>query len=323
MPTLSVILPNYNHAASLPRALDALLSQSRPADQIIVVDDASTDDSLTILKGYASKHPQLRLQQHETNQGVVAAVRTALVHATGDYLYGAAADDMVLDGFFEDAMTQAEAHPQAATVFGKVRVTYTDHRRPEVQSIPAVSSTAYISPGMTLDLLHQLEAGFSLCAATLYRRDAFDQVGGFLDPLESWSDTFAARTMMLRHGGVYLGGRGPCVQWNANPASYSHRTLDREKITNVGRAAAELMRSPAYRELYPEAFVRRWETRWQLEMAGGLDDVNDTLLPRRLRDVRRAYADLGQEGRWFDRLLSAALRAAFARSDRRREGKRP
>lgn len=323
MPTLSVILPNYNHAASLPRALDALLHQSRPADEFIVVDDGSTDDSLNILHRYAANHPTLTVLQHETNQGVLAAARTALAHSTSDYFYGAAADDVVLDGFFEDAMAHTEAHPGAATVFGKVQVTYTDHREPEVQSIPAVTGTAFIAPPMFLDLLHHLDAGFSLCAATIYRRDAFDDAGGFIAPLGSWSDTFVTRTMSLRHGAVYLGGRGPCVQWNANPTSYSHRTLDREKITRVGRTAAELMRSPAYRDLYPEAFVRRWETRWQLEMAGGLADVGDTLLPRRLRDVRRAYADLGRQGRWFDRLLSAALRAAFAHSDQRRGGKQP
>jgi len=51
-PGLSVIVPNYNHARCLPRCLDALLAQSVPAGEILVIDDASTDDSVRIIESY-------------------------------------------------------------------------------------------------------------------------------------------------------------------------------------------------------------------------------------------------------------------------------
>ena len=52
-----MVLPNYNHAQYLPRALDALLSQELPADEIIVVDDCSADASRDIVTRYAARHP--------------------------------------------------------------------------------------------------------------------------------------------------------------------------------------------------------------------------------------------------------------------------
>ena len=56
-PLLSAVVPNYNHGALLPRALGALLAQGRPPDEIVVVDDGSTDDSLNIPAGFAARYP--------------------------------------------------------------------------------------------------------------------------------------------------------------------------------------------------------------------------------------------------------------------------
>ena len=59
--TISVLLPNYNHRAFVTRALDALVAQSKQADEILVVDDCSTDDSVFLIEGYRDRLPQLRL----------------------------------------------------------------------------------------------------------------------------------------------------------------------------------------------------------------------------------------------------------------------
>ncbi len=58
---LSVILPNFNHGALIARALSALLSQEPPPMEIIVIDDGSTDDSLTIIRQLAAESPMVRL----------------------------------------------------------------------------------------------------------------------------------------------------------------------------------------------------------------------------------------------------------------------
>ena len=162
------------------------------------------------------------------------------------------------------------------------------------------------------------EAGLSLGAGTLYRRAALEQAGGFRSELGPWCDTFAARALALRHGCVYLDRVG--VEWTVHASSYSHQSgLETQRMAEIGQRCAALMRSPAFAELFPEEYTARWESRWMLEMVGGYERLDDLLVPTRLRDVRRAYAQLGQNGRWFDRLLSGALRLMFAVVDRRRE----
>src|SRR3954468_1125884 len=101
MPTadLSVFLANYNHARYLPRALDAILSQSVRPREVIVVDDASMkDNSLEVLDGYARLDPVVRVVRNETNLGVVPTYNKGLGLASADYVFLAAADDYLLPG---------------------------------------------------------------------------------------------------------------------------------------------------------------------------------------------------------------------------------
>ena len=71
----SVVLPNYNHAAYIGRALAALLAQERPADEIIVIDDASSDDSLRVIGEFAKAPPSIRVLVNPKNVGVMGQHR--------------------------------------------------------------------------------------------------------------------------------------------------------------------------------------------------------------------------------------------------------
>ncbi len=318
-PLLSVVLPNYNHAATLPRAIEALLNQSRPADEVLLVDDGSTDKSVAVMERYAAEHRCIRVLRHDVNQGVAAAVNLGLREATGRYVYGAGADDAVRQGFFFQALELANLHPDAGAIFGRVVCKYRDHRRPETLRIPRwAGRSGYVERGEYLEHLAEAGAGFSLGASTIFRREALMRVGGFRGELGSWADTFATRALTLRHGGIYLDE--PCVDWTVCADSYSH-AAEPDRMARIGDAAGALMRGE-FKDVYPEAFTQRWHERWGLEMAGGFERLADVALPRKLRDVRRAYAELGRDGSPLDRALSGVLRRVLAEVDRRREKRR-
>lgn len=95
MKKVSVIMPNFNHAPYLKERLDSILSQDYPNMEIILLDDASTDDSLAILKSYA-QHPKVKtLIANEHNSGnTFLQWQRGLQEATGDYVWIAESDDV-------------------------------------------------------------------------------------------------------------------------------------------------------------------------------------------------------------------------------------
>src|SRR5262245_15784396 len=92
---LSVVLPNYNHARYLSRAIDAIAGQSLPPDEIIVIDDASTDDSRAVLVDSQKRHANLIVLHNPRNLGAPFGLQRGLELGKGKYVYFAAADDHV------------------------------------------------------------------------------------------------------------------------------------------------------------------------------------------------------------------------------------
>jgi glycosyltransferase involved in cell wall biosynthesis len=80
---LTVIVPAYNEEKTISTILDSLLS-TKGVNQIIVVDDASSDKTATIVKAYSNK--KILLISHGTNQGKGKAIRTGLSQASGDFV---------------------------------------------------------------------------------------------------------------------------------------------------------------------------------------------------------------------------------------------
>ena len=76
-PTLTALICNYNHGKYLSRAIEAMLSQSRPADEFIIIDDASTDDSVSVIRSWVERYPSIRFLQNERNMGIHASFHTA------------------------------------------------------------------------------------------------------------------------------------------------------------------------------------------------------------------------------------------------------
>lgn len=85
---LSILMPVYNERTMIERCLKQVLAAPLPENmerEIIVVDDCSTDGTWAILERLADQHAEIRLFRHAFNQGKGAAVRTAILHATGDF----------------------------------------------------------------------------------------------------------------------------------------------------------------------------------------------------------------------------------------------
>jgi glycosyltransferase involved in cell wall biosynthesis len=79
-PCVSVVMPVFNESATVARMVENVLAQ-RPVQELIIVDDASSDDTWKILQGLASGENRVKIFRHEKNQGKGAALRTGFQKA--------------------------------------------------------------------------------------------------------------------------------------------------------------------------------------------------------------------------------------------------
>ncbi len=114
-PRLSILVNNYNYARYLPEALDSAIKQMQEGDEIIVVDDGSTDESPAILRQYQVDHG-IRLIQQE-NHGQMRTVRVGIEAARGDIVVLLDSDDYFLDGYLDRLRHLYAEHPEISYVF--------------------------------------------------------------------------------------------------------------------------------------------------------------------------------------------------------------
>ena len=206
-PTISVVLPNYNHAIELKTSLAAIVGQSEPFDEVIVIDDGSTDESLDVIAGFARRCPQLRLLKSDKQTGVAAAVNRGIEAASCDYIALASADEKV-------ASNMAESFREAIVAFPDVKLVVSCYS--EWDGIAETVKSYGLEPGLGMwyancedaflvdpsqfrALLRKDFVWLSINSA-IFQRNALREAGGF-DPTLQWhSDWFLIYTIALRHG---------------------------------------------------------------------------------------------------------------------------
>lgn len=108
---VSVIIPAYNAAATLPTAIESLLAQSHRNLEIIVSDDASTDDTVAVAERYAAQDERVRVIGTQLNEGPYAARNRALDQCTGEFVTTHDADDWSHPRKIEVQVSHLEANP--------------------------------------------------------------------------------------------------------------------------------------------------------------------------------------------------------------------
>ena len=107
IPKVSLIIPVYNAEKYLQECLDSAINQTLENIEIIIVNDGSTDNSLTICKRYSQKDSRIKLISQK-NSGVAVARNIALQTATGEYIAFMDSDDYIDKNMLFDMYTKAK-----------------------------------------------------------------------------------------------------------------------------------------------------------------------------------------------------------------------
>jgi len=116
-PLVSVICISFNHSRFVREALDSVVDQTYPRVELIVVDDASTDDSAAVIKDWIAAHPQTRFLPLHLNGGNCRAFNTGLREAKGKYVIDLSADDVLMPDRITKGVALLESRPEAGVQF--------------------------------------------------------------------------------------------------------------------------------------------------------------------------------------------------------------
>lgn len=110
----SIIIPNYNHANFLQQRIKSILQQSMQDFEIIILDDASTDNSREIIEGYRSNNKITHIVLNEKNSNsLLAQWKKGIELAKGDWIWIAESDDIANRGFLEQCVNDIQKHQTA------------------------------------------------------------------------------------------------------------------------------------------------------------------------------------------------------------------
>jgi len=198
LPLVSVICLCYNHARFLREALDSVLAQTYPNIEVVVVDDCSTDGSVSIIQEYLGRHPGIRFISTGHNRGNTTAFNMGWRASHGAYIIDFATDDVLLP---ERVALQVEAFEQLDQTYG---VVYTDAVYINDASAaigyhykrsPSGQLDAYAPSG---DVFADLVGKYIICPPTMMvRRSVFEDLNGYDESLAYEDFDFWVRSSRL------------------------------------------------------------------------------------------------------------------------------
>lgn len=222
--TLSVVMPNYNHGHYIQDSLEAIARQSFKPLEVVVVDDASTDDSVEVIESVIRRYPFVRLLRNPVNRGPNPSLESGFAQTSGDYIFFTAADDQVLPGFFEKSMSLLARYPQAGLCSALARLIGKNGEPLGPYHTPIISEHGCFVPPEQILAYHQRFGDWLVVYSTIYKRAAVKKAGGY-GPENGFSpDGLLNLLIPKEHGACFI--PEPLVLWRRLETGYAFRLVN-------------------------------------------------------------------------------------------------
>lgn len=252
---VSVIIPTYNSAAFLPQAVASVLEQSYTRTEVIIIDDASTDNTGELLKGFA-QNSKINIIRSAKCAGPAAARNYGLRKASGDLIAFLDADDLWMPDKLSKQVRELEDKPDLGWNYCNGLVVDAG-----LNPMYLISDRNHLPEGMIYEEL-MLRHPLIIPSGVLIKKEVFDHCGTF-DPaihgVEDWD-------LFLRIARAYRCSclRQPLFQYRIHGANISRRAAKME--TALGLAYNKLTaRHPELKGVLAGNYHRSTGASWLLE----------------------------------------------------------
>lgn len=267
--SLTVIIPNYNHAHVLLRCLNSILSQSRLPDEVLICDDASTDESLEVLNEIARDYQIVRVIRNEYNLGVYQTLQRLIKEASSELILGCAADDEIGPEFIRYSMEVAEAFPSLGMHMGYTIVKYSDRTTGEQkEKLLAPNINLRLTPDEFSQVPNEIRPWLTniISISSIIKRQYWIEVLGYCDRFGPQADVCYRALIAAKYGLSIIDRPGAIVHqqrgsYSAQNDSMAFHTRTAENYLELGR----FIRSPEVREYFPKKLRDELTSAWLKE----------------------------------------------------------
>jgi glycosyltransferase involved in cell wall biosynthesis len=132
MRSVDVVVPCYNYARFLTSCVNSVLNQNDVDVRVLIIDDASSDDTLLVGQNFAERDPRVTFRRHVTNRGNINTYNEGIEWASGDYFLLLSADDWLLPGALARAARVLDEHTEVVLTWGYAAVAKRDESLPGI-----------------------------------------------------------------------------------------------------------------------------------------------------------------------------------------------
>jgi glycosyltransferase involved in cell wall biosynthesis len=269
--TIALIIASFNYGALLVEAIESVLRQTILPDEILITDDCSNDSTQEIAIDYKKKYPDLiKYNRNDTNLGIVKNFNKAVSLTNSDYILFLGADNRLLSNYIEETKKLLDSSD-------KIGISYTDFalfgpRAKVVHNLFSENLRGEIKkehfiinfPKWDKHSKESLEKGNFIHGSSMYKRQAYDDVGGYQEKT-SVAEDHDLFLRMVRNG--WEARKAPSTfleyrqhsreQTNIRRTTYSELVFYKEKYRELLDEKQRLSRLLIYKILIPLMFCEK------------------------------------------------------------------
>ena len=201
MASVDIVVPNYNYGRYLEACVGSALSQEAAAVRVLIVDNASTDDSVAIARRLAAADPRVELLLRPENLGPHASFNAGIDWARADYFLLLFADDFLVPGALRRALAVMEKNRAIAFCYGQNVAIRDDAPLPEIAVQPAAPAIELMSGRAFIEQFCDLGV-FQIPGPSILVRTRVQQRTGHYRPSLPHSDDYELWLRLAMHGPV-------------------------------------------------------------------------------------------------------------------------
>ena len=266
LPKVSILLPSRNQAPLLANALSFLAKQTYPSFELLVCDDASTDDTASVLNFFKGRFQNSVFFRNRHRRGVVETLRVLLSRARGDFILSTASDDFIHDrNFLKEGFRQLARFPELAGFFCDCRLLDGKSGRMTGRWIYP-EPPGPVPPRVLLKHLWD-DRSFIPGAACVLERQYWEAAVDFLDDLGPQLDYYLIYSSGVKSGLLYTGNTSVSISLVQDKSSYGSNVSVRKSLVYHASFEARL-RKLAGEGRICHAGLNQWRLRKFSEIVG-------------------------------------------------------